>query len=153
MLTGPVQSSTWGKIQLPPVEFGKVCLRSGFPRCLFMKHTFLLPCHPIMKHFSSLSAFFGSHFFFPCCNVCSGSLLAAWEGYIAMEIELKHINDARSIYKRCYSKRFPGSGSEVKLLLLVTISVEILFSSLFLSLQVSYLPLNEQILILFGIDL
>ncbi|XP_022940021.1 squamous cell carcinoma antigen recognized by T-cells 3 [Cucurbita moschata] len=42
----------------------------------------------------------------------SGSLLAAWEGYIAMEIESNHINNARSIYKRCYSKRFPGSGSE-----------------------------------------
>ncbi|XP_038876547.1 squamous cell carcinoma antigen recognized by T-cells 3 isoform X1 [Benincasa hispida] len=44
-------------------------------------------------------------------KIC-GSLLAAWEGYIAMEIELNHINNARSIYKRCYSKRFPGNGSE-----------------------------------------
>ncbi|XP_011655427.1 squamous cell carcinoma antigen recognized by T-cells 3 isoform X2 [Cucumis sativus] len=44
-------------------------------------------------------------------KIC-GSLSAAWEGYIAMEVELNHINNARSIYKRCYSKRFPGSGSE-----------------------------------------
>lgn len=42
----------------------------------------------------------------------SGSMLEAWQGYIAMEIELGHINEARSIYKRCYSKRFPGTGSE-----------------------------------------
>lgn len=42
----------------------------------------------------------------------SGSMLEAWQSYIAMEIELGHIREARSIYKRCYSKRFPGSGSE-----------------------------------------
>ncbi|XP_028762841.1 squamous cell carcinoma antigen recognized by T-cells 3 [Neltuma alba] len=44
-------------------------------------------------------------------KIC-GSMLEAWKGYIAMEIEHGHINEARSIYKRCYSKRFPGSGSE-----------------------------------------
>ncbi|KAJ9174854.1 hypothetical protein P3X46_013455 [Hevea brasiliensis] len=42
----------------------------------------------------------------------SGSMLEAWQGYIAMEIKLGHIKEARSIYKRCYSKRFPGTGSE-----------------------------------------
>ncbi|XP_048128253.1 squamous cell carcinoma antigen recognized by T-cells 3 isoform X2 [Rhodamnia argentea] len=42
----------------------------------------------------------------------SGSMLEAWQSYIAMEIELGHIREARSIYKRCYSKRFPGPGSE-----------------------------------------
>ncbi|KAF8404008.1 hypothetical protein HHK36_008884 [Tetracentron sinense] len=42
----------------------------------------------------------------------SGSMLGAWQGYIAMEIELGHINEARSIYKRCYSKRLIGTGSE-----------------------------------------
>ncbi|KAI6701774.1 hypothetical protein NL676_016098 [Syzygium grande] len=42
----------------------------------------------------------------------SGSMLEAWQSYIAMEIELGHMREARSIYKRCYSKRFPGSGSE-----------------------------------------
>ncbi|KAG0496511.1 hypothetical protein HPP92_001202 [Vanilla planifolia] len=42
----------------------------------------------------------------------SGSLLEVWQGYIAMEIRMGHINEARSIYKRCYSKRFQGTGSE-----------------------------------------
>ncbi|KAL5993201.1 hypothetical protein ACLOJK_014124 [Asimina triloba] len=42
----------------------------------------------------------------------SGSMLEVWQSYIAMEIELGHINEARSIYKRCYSKRFLGTGSE-----------------------------------------
>ncbi|PPR92373.1 hypothetical protein GOBAR_AA28295 [Gossypium barbadense] len=42
-----------------------------------------------------------------------GSMLEAWKSYIAMEIELDHINEARAIYKRCYSKRFSGTSSEV----------------------------------------
>ncbi|KAL7119740.1 hypothetical protein ACP275_02G080600 [Erythranthe tilingii] len=42
----------------------------------------------------------------------SGSMLEAWRGYIAWEIEMGKINEARSLYKRCYSKRFPGTGSE-----------------------------------------
>ncbi|KAI4375822.1 hypothetical protein MLD38_013646 [Melastoma candidum] len=42
----------------------------------------------------------------------SGSMLEAWRGYITMEIELGNIGNARSIFKRCYSKRFPGVGSE-----------------------------------------
>ncbi|KAJ4950595.1 hypothetical protein NE237_027427 [Protea cynaroides] len=42
----------------------------------------------------------------------SGSMIEAWQGYIGMEIEMDHINEARSIYKRCYSKRFNGTGSE-----------------------------------------
>ncbi|XP_050210099.1 uncharacterized protein LOC126660579 [Mercurialis annua] len=42
----------------------------------------------------------------------SGSMLEAWQGFIAMEVEQGHINEARSIYKRCYSKRFTGTGSE-----------------------------------------
>ncbi|XP_004485413.1 uncharacterized protein [Cicer arietinum] len=41
-----------------------------------------------------------------------GSMLEAWTGYIAMEVESGHINEARSIYKRCYSKKFSGTGSE-----------------------------------------
>ncbi|KAG8481746.1 hypothetical protein CXB51_027220 [Gossypium anomalum] len=47
-----------------------------------------------------------------CICLCSGSMLEAWQGYIAMEIALGHINEARAIYKRCYSKRFSGTGSE-----------------------------------------
>ncbi|GMH23840.1 hypothetical protein Nepgr_025683 [Nepenthes gracilis] len=42
----------------------------------------------------------------------SGSMLEAWKSYIAMEIENGNINEARSIYRRCYTKRFAGSGSE-----------------------------------------
>ncbi|KAA3479506.1 squamous cell carcinoma antigen recognized by T-cells 3-like isoform X2 [Gossypium australe] len=47
-----------------------------------------------------------------CICLCSGSMLEAWQGYIAMEIALGHINEARAIYKRCYSKRFSGTSSE-----------------------------------------
>uniref|UniRef100_A0A6N2K821 Uncharacterized protein n=1 Tax=Salix viminalis TaxID=40686 RepID=A0A6N2K821_SALVM len=39
-------------------------------------------------------------------------LVAARGGFIAMETESGHIREARSIYKRCYSKRFAGTGSE-----------------------------------------
>ncbi|GER38939.1 hypothetical protein STAS_15485 [Striga asiatica] len=42
----------------------------------------------------------------------SGSMLKAWLAYIAWEIEMGHVNEARSLYKRCYSKRFSGTGSE-----------------------------------------
>ncbi|KAJ3681419.1 hypothetical protein LUZ60_015908 [Juncus effusus] len=42
----------------------------------------------------------------------SGSMLEAWKGYISMEINSGNINEARSIYKRCYSKKFIGTGSE-----------------------------------------
>lgn len=42
----------------------------------------------------------------------SGSMYEVWQGYISMEIEAGHINNARSLYKRCYSKRLSGTGSE-----------------------------------------
>lgn len=42
----------------------------------------------------------------------SGSVLEVWEHYISMEMEMGHVHEARSLYKRCYSKRFAGSGSE-----------------------------------------
>ncbi|KAL5223292.1 hypothetical protein ABZP36_028005 [Zizania latifolia] len=42
----------------------------------------------------------------------SGSVLEVWQHYISMEIETGHVHEARSLYKRCYSKRFAGSGSE-----------------------------------------
>ncbi|XP_062195601.1 uncharacterized protein LOC133898842 [Phragmites australis] len=42
----------------------------------------------------------------------SGSALEVWQHYISMEIEMGHVHEARSLYKRCYSKRFAGSGSE-----------------------------------------
>lgn len=46
----------------------------------------------------------------------SGSMLEAWLRYISMEKELGNIKEARSLYKRCYSKRFPETGSVVHLL-------------------------------------
>ncbi|CAM8971398.1 unnamed protein product [Rhodiola kirilowii] len=42
----------------------------------------------------------------------SGSMLAAWLGYIAMEVGQGNINKARSLYRRCYSRRFTETGSE-----------------------------------------
>lgn len=45
----------------------------------------------------------------------SGSMIEAWQAYIAWEVETGNINEGRSLYKRCYSKRFPGTGSEVRL--------------------------------------
>ncbi|XP_010529912.1 PREDICTED: squamous cell carcinoma antigen recognized by T-cells 3 [Tarenaya hassleriana] len=42
----------------------------------------------------------------------SGSMLAAWQGYIDMEVRLGHIKEARSIYRRCYTRKFDGTGSE-----------------------------------------
>ncbi|KAH9750249.1 EMBRYO DEFECTIVE 140 [Citrus sinensis] len=44
----------------------------------------------------------------------SGTMLEARQSYISMEIELGHINEARSIDKRCYSRRFTSTGSELK---------------------------------------
>ncbi|XVF75100.1 hypothetical protein PTKIN_Ptkin13bG0160900 [Pterospermum kingtungense] len=41
-----------------------------------------------------------------------GSVLEAWQAYMAMEVEIGNINEARAIYKRCYSKKFNGTGSE-----------------------------------------
>uniref|UniRef100_A0A803N661 RRM domain-containing protein n=1 Tax=Chenopodium quinoa TaxID=63459 RepID=A0A803N661_CHEQI len=43
----------------------------------------------------------------------SGTMLEAWQGYIQMEIDKGNLNEARSLYRRCYTKRFPGSGSLV----------------------------------------
>uniref|UniRef100_A0ACD5WV14 Uncharacterized protein n=1 Tax=Avena sativa TaxID=4498 RepID=A0ACD5WV14_AVESA len=42
----------------------------------------------------------------------SGSVLEVWQHYISMETEMGHIHEARSLYKRCYSKKIAGSGSE-----------------------------------------
>ncbi|XP_042007904.1 squamous cell carcinoma antigen recognized by T-cells 3-like [Salvia splendens] len=44
-------------------------------------------------------------------KIC-GSMMEAWQAYVAWEIETGNINEGRSLYKRCYSKRFPGTGSE-----------------------------------------
>lgn len=42
----------------------------------------------------------------------SGSMSEAWKGYIDMEIGAGNINEARLLYKRCYTKRFSNTGSE-----------------------------------------
>ncbi|AEE84882.1 RNA-binding domain superfamily [Arabidopsis suecica] len=42
----------------------------------------------------------------------SGGMLAAWHAYIDMEVHLGHIKEARSIYRRCYTRKFDGTGSE-----------------------------------------
>ncbi|KAL1222530.1 Pre-mRNA-processing factor 39-1 [Cardamine amara subsp. amara] len=42
----------------------------------------------------------------------SGGMLAAWHAYIDMEVRLGHIKEARSIYRRCYTRKFDGTGSE-----------------------------------------
>lgn len=77
---------------------------------IWFDHIFF--CHIIFVSFFSC---FSVHFYQPAACFHSGSMLEAWQGYIAMEIELGHINEARSLYKRCYSKRFPGTGSEVSI--------------------------------------
>ncbi|XP_078148417.1 uncharacterized protein LOC144543849 [Carex rostrata] len=43
----------------------------------------------------------------------SGSTLESYEGYIAMEVAMGNLNDARAIYKGCYDKMLAGTGSEV----------------------------------------
>ena len=40
-------------------------------------------------------------------------MLAAWQAYIDMEVRLGHVKEARSIYRRCYTRKFDGTGSEV----------------------------------------
>ncbi|KAK9167828.1 hypothetical protein Scep_003019 [Stephania cephalantha] len=42
----------------------------------------------------------------------SGTMIEAWQHYINMEIEMGHLDEARAIYRRCYSRRFAGTGSE-----------------------------------------
>ncbi|KAK9161931.1 hypothetical protein Syun_002833 [Stephania yunnanensis] len=42
----------------------------------------------------------------------SGTMIEVWQHYINMEIEMGHLDEARAIYRRCYSRRFAGTGSE-----------------------------------------
>eukprot|EP00850_Spirogloea_muscicola_P000612 SM000002S05692 [mRNA] locus=s2:1682230:1687648:+ [translate_table: standard] len=41
-----------------------------------------------------------------------GWMTEAWQQYIAMEERLGNVKDVRSLYKRCYSRRLEGSGTE-----------------------------------------
>ncbi|KAK9095754.1 hypothetical protein Sjap_021251 [Stephania japonica] len=42
----------------------------------------------------------------------SGTMIEAWQKYVNMEIEMGHLDEARAIYRRCYCRRFAGTGSE-----------------------------------------
>ncbi|KAF9623145.1 hypothetical protein IFM89_037726 [Coptis chinensis] len=86
---------SFGKIWLEFVEYGKACLRPGL-----VSQRNMLP---------QLSVFVFKH---PFNQVKGGSMFEAWKQYIKMEIETGHVTEARGIYKRCYSKKFTGTGSE-----------------------------------------
>ncbi|KAJ7294310.1 hypothetical protein O6H91_Y267000 [Diphasiastrum complanatum] len=42
-----------------------------------------------------------------------GWMTEVWKGYISMELELRNIKEARSIYRRCYSRKFEANGAEL----------------------------------------
>jgi hypothetical protein len=47
------------------------------------------------------------------CGVNSGRMLEVWENYIALEILLGNVKEARALYKRCFNRRLDGMGTEV----------------------------------------
>lgn len=54
-------------------------------------------------------------------------MLAAWQAYIDMEVRLGHVKEARSIYRRCYTRKFDGTGSEVCTLFFLVLCVTLTF--------------------------
>ncbi|CAN4108217.1 unnamed protein product [Withania somnifera] len=72
---------------------------------IIIRETFQRASDYLSPHLKSTESFCG-------CTDIGGSMLDVWQGYIAMETEMGNINEARSLFKRCYSKRFPGTGSE-----------------------------------------
>lgn len=42
-----------------------------------------------------------------------GWMLEVWQNYISMELLLGNVKEARTLYKRCYSRRLEGMGTEV----------------------------------------
>ncbi|KAL2609096.1 hypothetical protein R1flu_027669 [Riccia fluitans] len=42
-----------------------------------------------------------------------GWMSEVWQGYISMELSLKNIKEARSIYRNCYSRRLEGNGTQL----------------------------------------
>lgn len=46
--------------------------------------------------------------------VRSGWMLEVWQTYISMELLLGNLKEARTLYKRCYSRRLEGQGTEVR---------------------------------------
>lgn len=99
-------------------------LKNRLTVCCFHLQT----CNIVIVFHSMIMMFLGTSYLY------SGSMLEAWQSYISMETEMGHINEARSLYKRCYTKRFSGTGSEVNLLLcyvaLFVIFIMWVFSSL-----------------------
>lgn len=47
------------------------------------------------------------------CGVNSGRMLEVWQNYIAMEILLGNVKEARALYKRCFNRKLDGMGTEV----------------------------------------
>ena len=47
------------------------------------------------------------------CDVNSGRMLEVWQNYIALEILLGNVKEARALYKRCFNRRLDGMGTEV----------------------------------------
>ncbi|KAG6543702.1 hypothetical protein Mapa_014886 [Marchantia paleacea] len=43
----------------------------------------------------------------------SGWMTEVWQGYISMELLLKNVKEARSIYRNCYSRRLEGNGTQI----------------------------------------
>ena len=43
----------------------------------------------------------------------SGRMLEVWQNYIALEILLGNVKEARALYKRCFNRRLDGMGTEV----------------------------------------
>lgn len=43
----------------------------------------------------------------------SGWMLEAWKGYISMEVSLGNLAEARTLYRRCYTRKFEANGTEV----------------------------------------
>lgn len=43
----------------------------------------------------------------------SGWMLEVWQNYISMELLLGNVKEARTLYKRCYSRRLEGTGTQV----------------------------------------
>ncbi|MCO5600438.1 hypothetical protein L7F22_054551 [Adiantum nelumboides] len=42
----------------------------------------------------------------------SGWMLEAWKGFITMEVKLGNLAEARTLYRRCYTRKFEGKGTE-----------------------------------------
>nr|XP_024368844.1 squamous cell carcinoma antigen recognized by T-cells 3-like isoform X2 [Physcomitrium patens] len=42
-----------------------------------------------------------------------GWMLEVWQNYISMELLLGNVKEARTLYKRCYSRRLEGTGTQV----------------------------------------